>query len=432
MDSFPASRPESPGPRAISGIPSSGTARPDPRILYLLQRYPPAFGGGFLLLSWVRGAILKEGFQSIVLTGNRGIPGGVQPGVYRFPSPGGEVLPRLDAYSFALMAAPALLALRRRYDIIHTVGNAHYVYVALVAGRLLGQPVVISSVQNRSDDPGGIVQERFGRLKNALFSRASAYLCCSGLQMEEYRKAGYPMDRVHFIPSASDPVRFRPCESQEEKARLRERLGLVPGEFVLVSVGAVCERKGIDLLADAWIRFRGSSRRGKLVLVGPADPRDSGAGVRAEFVRAIRSRLEAAGEAGSVLFVGRADNVEDYLRASDVFALMSRGEGFPLALMEAMNCGLPFVIWDLPDYAGYGLRSGQQGYILPRFDIERLAGCLADLAGSPARAGDLGRQARDLSSRFTLASSLARHVALYREIAASHHAMRRASSPRGE
>ena len=397
-----------------------GTAPPDPRVLFCIHRYPPVFGGGAQFFRLVHDAILREGFQSIVLTGNRGIPGGDQPGVCRLPSPGGGAFPRVNAYSFSLMSLPALLALRRRYDLIHTMGNAHYVYAATLAGRILNRPVIVSSVQNRCDDPGGILQERFGRVKNAVFSRAAAYVCCSGLQMEAYRKAGYPMEKVRFIPNGSDPARFFPCAGPEEKAGLRERLGLPRDQFTVVTVGAVSKRKGIDLLAEAWIRFLKTGRRGKLLLVGPDSPTDPGGRVDGSFVKSVRVRLQAAGVADSVHFTGRVGNVEEYLRAADVFALMSRGEGFPAAILEAMSSGLPFVIWSLPDYAGYELRDGEQGFLLPPFDVARLSGCLADLEASPSRVEALGRQARLLGSRFTLASSLARHVALYREIAALH------------
>ena len=397
-----------------------GTAPSEPRVLFCIQRFPPAFGGGAQFLRLVRDAIAREGIDSIVLTGNRGIPAGDQPGVHRLPSPGGEAFPRVDAYSFALMALPGLLALHRRYDLIHTMGNAHYVYAAILAGWILGKPVIVSSVQNRGDDPAGILQERFGRLKNSLFSRAAGYVCCSGLQVEAYRTTGYPVERVHFIPNGSDPDRFFPCAGPAEKAALRVRLGLPRDAFTVATVGVVCERKGIDLLAEGWIRFRKGGRRGMLVLVGPDKAADAGAGVDPGFVKSIRDRFRESGVAESVRFTGRVGNVEEYLRASDAFALMSRGEGFPAAILEAMSCGLPFVIWDLPDYSGYDLRDGGQGFLLPPFDVERLASCLADLEASPARLEALGREARLLGSRFTLASSLARHATLYREIAALH------------
>src|SRR5437867_6416202 len=409
------------GPGLVDSPPDPGSMKntpPEPRVLFLLQRYPPAFGGGALFLSLVREAIGMVGIPSIVLTGNRGIEGGRGPGIHRVPSLRGEKLPRLDAYLFALMAGPTLVALRRRFDLIHTMGNGHYAYVAILAGRLLGKPVIISSVQNRCDDPGGILHERFGRTKNRLFSQASGYVCCSGLQVEAYRNAGYPAEKVHFIPNAFDPHKFRPCEDQAQKAVLRERLGLPRKGLVVVSIGAIISWKGIDLLAEGWVAFRRSGNEGTLLLVGPNRGDDPGGSVDDRFVASVRGALSRAGIADSVIFTGRVDNPEEYLRASDVFALMSRGEGFPLSLLEAMGTGLPFVIWNLPDYRGYDLADGDQGFLLPSFDTALLADRLGKLASSHEAREIMGRQARALASRFTIARSVAAHIDLYRKVVA--------------
>jgi len=391
---------------------------PEPRILYLLHRYPPAFGGGSFTLSLVRNSIRESGFTSIVLTGNHGIKGGRQPGVFRLPSPGGEAFPRVDAYAFTAMAVPALVVLRRRYDLIHTMGNGHYVYLSILLGRLLGKPVIVSSVLNRADDPSGIVTERLGRLKNTIFSRAAAHVCLSGLQLESFHQAGYPAEAIHFIPNGIDPARFRPCESPGEKAALRERLGLPRDEFLAVSVGAIIERKGVDLLVDAWIRYRRAGPRGTLVLLGPDRADEPGGYVDAGFVRSIRTELSRAGVSESVVFAGRVDNVEDYLRSADVFMLLSREEGFPLALLEAMASGLAFVVWDLPEYRGYDLKDGFHGFLLPPFDVPLAADRLERLSASPDSNRTMGRQAYLVGSEFTLGRNVAAHIALYRDVAA--------------
>src|SRR5437867_3999793 len=250
----------------------------EPRILFLVQGYPPVFGGGALTLSLIRSSIAQRGVQSMVLTGHRGIEGGRQPGVHRLPSLGTWAYPRIDGFLFALMVAPMLFALHRRYDVIHTMGKEWNVYVAILIGRLLGKPVIISSVQNRCDDPVGILRERFGRMKNSIFARASRYSCLSSLQLEAYRKADYPGEKVRFIPNGMDPSRFRPCESSAERAALRERLGLPREGFLAVSVGAIVYRKGIDLLAEAWAGFQRAGRRGTLVLVGPDKASEAGGG----------------------------------------------------------------------------------------------------------------------------------------------------------
>ncbi len=135
------------------------------------------------------------------------------------------------------------------------------------------------------------------------------------------------------------------------------------------------------------------------------------------FVASIRERLASATPAESVVFTGRVANVQGYLRAADVFALMSRGEGgVPQALLEAMATQLPFLVWDLPDYRGYDLQDGIHGYLIPPFDTMRLAERLGFLASSVESRERMGRSARAHASEFTFDRNAASHMALYREV----------------
>jgi glycosyltransferase involved in cell wall biosynthesis len=402
-------------PSASSPAKSAG----EPRVLFFSQRYPPAFGGGSLYLKRIREGIERAGFESAVLAGDRGIAGGSGPGIYRLPCSRTQgAFQRLQFYLFALMAGPALVALRRRYDLIHTMGAGHFVYVGILIGKLLGKPIIVSSVQNRQDDPSGIMQDRLGTLKNAVFRRADRWVCCSGLQVETYRQAGYPRDRIIFIPSAVDVTRFSPCEDPGQRSGLRRSLGLPSSGPLFVSIGMIDARKGVDLLAEAWGRFRSRSERGTLVLVGPDRSGDAGCTLDQGFVDAVRETLRTAGVADSVIFTGQVDNVQDYLRAADAFVLMSRGEGFPNALLEAMATRLPFVIWDLPDYAGYDLQDGAHGFLVPRFDTAVLAERLARLAASDETRVTMGSRGGALAARFTVARAVADHIKLYRDVAA--------------
>lgn len=417
---LPISKPaEPPAPGASSPSATAAAGPIPPRVLFLNQNYPPAFGGGGQYLALIRKAATRAGIASLVVTGNRGIAGDSEPDVIRLPTPGFERFPRLGEYCFALLSPLVLLAQRRRFDLVHTMGSAHSVYAAILMGRLLGKPVVVASVQNRGDDPAGILPQRFGRLKNRIFSGASRFVCCSGLQIDTYRDAGYSASKVRFIPNGVDPSRFRPVPGDETKLALRKRLGIPAQGFVVVTLGAIIERKGIDLLIEAWIRFREQREDGTLVLVGPNRSTDAGAGVEDAYVDRIRARLAGAGIADTVIFTGRVSNVPEYLQAADVFALMSRGEGFPVAILEAMLTEIPFLLWGLPDYGGYDLQDQVQGFLISPFDTELLAQRLAQLASDPSARNRMGREARRLALRFTLERSMLDHLALYREMAGS-------------
>jgi glycosyltransferase involved in cell wall biosynthesis len=95
---------------------------------------------------------------------------------------------------------------------------------------------------------------------------------------------------------------------------------------------------------------------------------------------------------------------------------MSRGEGFPFALLEAMSSGLPFLMWDLPDYGGYDLQDQVHGFLLPPFDTGALAGRLALLAEQEERRSRMGEEGRRLASGYDLMKTTKEHLQMYREL----------------
>lgn len=92
---------------------------------------------------------------------------------------------------------------------------------------------------------------------------------------------------------------------------------------------------------------------------------------------------------------GKTDHVEDVYAEADIFCLPSRGEGFPLALSEAMAAGLPAV--GFSDCTGVSdlIENGKSGLLVTR-SVDELAGALKELMNHPAlrkTMGNAGRQA---------------------------------------
>ncbi|MFH9980885.1 glycosyltransferase [Streptomyces sp. NPDC017179] len=106
-------------------------------------------------------------------------------------------------------------------------------------------------------------------------------------------------------------------------------------EKVVVSIGRLSHEKGVDLLLEAWAE------------AAPKQPgwtlRIHGSG---ESEALLRRQCAELGLKGSVDFAGQTDDVPGALRASSVFVQSSRGEGFPLVLLEAMATGVPCVAFD--------------------------------------------------------------------------------------
>ena len=147
-----------------------------------------------------------------------------------------------------------------------------------------------------------------------------------------------PAERVVVIPNSVELDLFHPVDAATRE-RERARLELRPDERVLVTVGKLNRGKGNDLLIRAMPEVLARVPRCQLWLLGVGP--DQAALQRL----ALRCGVDQA-----VRFLGLRSDVERYLWAADLFVFASRFEGMPLAVLEAMACGLPCAISDIPPH----------------------------------------------------------------------------------
>lgn len=170
----------------------------------------------------------------------------------------------------------------------------------------------------------------------------------------------------------------------------RTSLGIPLDARVVVWHGRVeIERKGLDVLLSAWNQIC-CERPGKdlrLLLVGTGSDANK-----------LRQRIETMQLRGVMWvdqFVRDRTLIQQYLCAADVYTLPSRHEGFPVAPVEAMACGLPVVAADapgVPDILEEGEVHG--GLVVPRGDATALALALGRVLDDSAWGHELGKLAR--------------------------------------
>ena len=132
-----------------------------------------------------------------------------------------------------------------------------------------------------------------------------------------------------------------------------------------------------------------------------------------------RSTLEALAEevgiGDRVQFLGARNDVAELLARSQVFLLISKWEGFPRSVLEAMRAGLPVVATDVAGVRESVLHA-ESGFLIPRGDDDLVRQGIADLIADPTlarRMGDAGR--RRYEEYFTFDAMLEKTCAIYED-----------------
>ena len=130
----------------------------------------------------------------------------------------------------------------------------------------------------------------------------------------------------------------------------------------------------------------------------------------------IKNRCSELGLIGRVSFPGARSDVQDRLARSDLFVLLSKWEGFPLTILEAMRAGLPVIASNVGGVSE-AVCSGQTGYLVGRDDPEALVIYMRLLLTNSKLRDEMGAAGRaSFSKRFQFSTMLEKTNNVYREI----------------
>lgn len=403
--------------------------RPDlPRICMLVEPfYPVSLGGAELQALHLARGLAARGLPVTVVTRRERpglLPHEVYEGIaiYRLP-PGGRHS-HLTNLVEVLPITRFLLAHRHDYDVLH-VHNVRGLFICGVLTHwLTGKPLIVKPL-SRSDATRqkldaatrtnlslySKVLRRFilpDPLWRWLLRRASAWVAVSREICDDLYALGLG-DITHYIPNGVDLTRFRPA-APVERQHLRSALDLPVDRTLLISHGRITPSKRLDVLIEA-IGALYTVYPGLLMLLpGPIHPGDE------PFRDDLERLVQANGLEEVVRFLGPIEQIEDYLRASDIFVLSSEREGLPNALIEAMACGLPVVATEIGGVTDL-IVHGESGLLVPAGDASALEEGIMRHLSQPEHARRMASAAEaTVRKRLAWPQIVTRYASLYAEL----------------
>lgn len=154
----------------------------------------------------------------------------------------------------------------------------------------------------------------------------------------------------------------------------RKDLGIPEDAFVVGQVGRLTEQKSPDVFVEMAEKIKKEIPNSFFVMVGDGN-------LEAEIRRLIKMK----GLEDSFLITGWVDNPTGYLNCFDVATLLSRWEGFGLALVEYMYCGVPLVSTKV-DAIPYVVDDGVDGLLVEPDNSSEAAGAVIRIHEDPALA----------------------------------------------
>jgi glycosyltransferase involved in cell wall biosynthesis len=284
-----------------------------------------------------------------------------------------------------------LRRLVRESDVVHV----HDVtYLSSLCGALFARrarrPLLITQhVAVVAHDSGVVtaVQRAVYRTWGRLVWRWAAHVICYNPIVRQFLvRSGVDATKIVLTYNGIDTTYFSPGDSSERN-KTRARYGLPADKPIVLFVGRLVPKKGVERLIDA------RDPAYEVVLVGSG------------VVPALPDGVVCLGP------VDRAE-LRDLYRAADVFAFPAVGEMLTLVMQEAMACGLPVVATHMAEYAAYEF--GPDDLVLVPPEAAPLQRAIKDLLGDDASMSRLRASARRVAEeRFDWKSNAERMAALY-------------------
>ncbi len=215
---------------------------------------------------------------------------------------------------------------------------------------------------------------------------------------------GISAKKIKVIHNGIAPEEF---DTLEPQGKIQRELSIPPNRIVIGTVGRMTAQKNHIMFLDAARKIKNDHHEFHFVIVGDGELR-----------QLLERKISEYNLNDSVTLTGPRTDIPRVLKAFDLFVLTSLWEGLPNVIMEAMCVGLPVVAANVGGVCEL-IRSGENGLLVEKDDLQGLMCGIRTLIADPERRGAMAKSAqKTIEDRFSLETMAERTATTYEKLIA--------------
>jgi glycosyltransferase involved in cell wall biosynthesis len=315
--------------------------------------------------------------------------------VVHVPAGPAHYVPKEQMLPYIQTFARFVTRFARRQEALYDIVHANFFMSGMVAQHLkqvLGIPYVITfhalgHVRRLAQGAADAFPPARVRIESMLMRQADRVIAeCAQDRLDMQELYGAAPASIAVAPCGFDPEELWPVPMDEARARL----ALSRDKFIVLQLGRMVPRKGVDTVIQgvAMLRARYGIDAELLIVGGDFDQRH---GRDAPELARLRNFARELGISAHVLFTGQKprDELRYYYSAADAFVTTPWYEPFGITPVEAMACARPVIGSEVGGIKST-VQDGVTGFLIPSRDPQAVAERLATLHADPQRARRMG------------------------------------------
>jgi len=256
---------------------------------------------------------------------------------------------RLLTYVISIFFNLIILSRKYDFDILHAHSAIPTGLIGVIVTKILKKPIFITvhGMDINNFENSSI----FKRLITFSLNNCTKAIAVSDNLAKKMRYLKINQNKIVILRNAVDTNRFKPLRNEN----LRKYCKIKDNEILILFVGYLDTFKGIFDIIDAFGEIKQTHDNIKLMIIGNGPKKHE-----------LENRVLALDLKNSVIFTGKLkpDEIHSYYQAADIFTLPSYTEGLPLAVLEAMSCGIPVIasnVGGIPEI----IKNNENGFLIP-------------------------------------------------------------------